>query len=68
MSFLALVFFKGAYFLQRSFLVQHGAVDIITLEGATNTCDNTTLSPARNNAKCYRAQGSLCHSFSTSRQ
>ena len=38
-------FFKSACFLQRSFLVQHGAVDIITLEGATITCDNT-LSPA----------------------
>ena len=40
-----LFFFKSAYFLQGSFLVQHGAVDIITLEGATITCDNT-LSPA----------------------
>ena len=49
-SFLAAWFFvflkKSAYFFQRCFLVQHGAVDIITLEGATIiTCDNT-LSPA----------------------
>ena len=49
-SFLAAWFFgffnKSACLFQRSFLVQHGAVDIITLEGTTIiTCDNT-LSPA----------------------
>ena len=46
MSLLAAWFFSRAHiFLQGSFLVQHGAADIIALEGATNTCDNT-LSPA----------------------
>ena len=40
MSFLAACFFfKSAHFLQRSSLMQHGAADIITLEGATITFD-----------------------------
>ena len=38
MSLLAAWYFQERVsFLQRSFLMQHGAVDIITLEGATNT-------------------------------
>ena len=35
-----LVYFKSAYFLQRSFLVQHGVVDL-TRGGPPISCDNT---------------------------
>ena len=35
-----MVFFKSAYFSQRSFLVQHRAVDRI--RGASIPCDNTS--------------------------
>ena len=59
-----LVYFKSAYFLQRSFLVQHGAVDItrgghqypVTALCPVNEMTQSTIEPKRAYATHFRPQ------------